>query len=667
MKSGSGQHALTSAEKIKIIIIGASASGAGVAAKLRRLNEDAHIVLIERASSPSYANCGIPYYLGDVIRNPEAMQVVNEDDFTDLLNVDLRLRHDRVQKQIKIKNLQSGAINIESYDKLVLATGTKPRDLGIRFSDNAPVFHLSGKNESENAKKHLNLYPCAHGVVIGAGFIGLETAENLHRLGLNVSVVEAGDRVLAQWDGEMSAAIKSHLRDKGVRLYFNESVAQVNGNKVILASGKILRGDIVIVAGGVEPNSTLAKMAGLQLGECGGILVNQFLETEDNAIYAVGDAIEVPDHLLGNFRWLPFAGPAHKQARVAAANILGRRQEYQAPHPSAIVKVFSLAAAITGYSESQLRQQRIAYEKVYTESASHAHFYPGSHSMVVKLLFTPDQGRVLGAQIIGSNGVDKRIDVISTAMQAQMRVTQLSALDLSYAPPYSSAKDPVNVAGMVASNVINHKVQYIHWNELDMSLLSGSIMLDVRSEAEHDIRALPGAINIPLEQLRRRMRELPKHEDIVIYCSYGKKSYFAYQMLIQHGYKRVKCLSGGITVYGMAKMHRQLEMAPVAEVHAAQARVDKVAPTETSDAKLESKINSVLEIDASGLTCPGPIMTLAKAMATVAIGDVVKVVATDFGFAADVKTWCRRKGHQLLSIDSEQTQISVLLQKVAVK
>jgi len=661
----------------KVLIIGGSAGGAGVAAKLRRLNEQVQIVLIDRASSLSYANCGIPYYVGDVIRHSDSMYALDKSEFRSLLNVDVRLEQeildiDRSEKTVLVRNLRSGKSYQESYDKLVFATGTQMRDLNIVKDPAAPIFHLNNQKGSEELKQYLQHHSCGSSVVIGGGFVGVEISENLHQLGLQVSIVESADQVLASWDSEMAAVVKSHLNDNGIRLYFNEKVAQINSNKVILSSGKILDADVVVIAAGVTPNVELAKICGLDIGGHGGVLVNQFLETQDPDIFALGDAIEVPDHLLGDFRWMPFAGPAQKQARVVAENLFVRKLEYQAPQFSAIVKVFALTAAMTGYSEKQLRDQRIAYEKIYVESPSHASFYPGAKSMMIKLLFTPEQGRILGAQIIGGANVDKRIDIIATAMQAQMSVNQLASLDLSYAPPYSSAKDPVNVAGMVAQNVLQHKVQQIHWNELDMRLLSGSVMLDVRSEDEFKLRALPGAINIPLSQLRQRMYELSKNEDIVIYCNHGKQGYFAYQMLVQHGFTRVKNLSGGITVYSMSKIHKK-ELLPnrraqtISQVDLKLERADSQQrhPASSSATPSAQDSQAVLEIDASGLSCPGPIMKLAKAMSTLAKGDIVRIVATDFEFVSDVKTWCQRKGHQLLSVDSHDSQISIELQKTS--
>lgn len=640
----------------KIIIIGGSAGGAGVAAKLRRHSEQDQILLIDRSQALSYASCGIPYYIGNVIQDGGRMQALNEQDYADLLNVQVRTRQEvllinRQKKILAVKNLINGKSYYEAYDKLVIASGSKPRDAGFACEDKAPVFYLQGYESAEAVKAHLGKHTCRHALIIGAGFIGLETAENFQRLGMEVSIVEKSNQVLPNWDGEMSAVVHKHLNDRGIKLYLNQTVNRINQRNVILESGAILPYDIVVVASGVQPNSRLAASCELDIGENGGILVNQFMETSDPDIYALGDAVEVPDHLLGTFRLLPFAGPAQKQARVVAQNILGDRVEYQAPHSNGVVKVFSLTAAITGYSETQLKANRIAYEKSYTESLSNAGFYPGAQSMIIKLLYTPEQGRILGAQIIGSEGVDKRIDILATAMQTQMSVTQLAALDLNYAPPFSSAKDPVNIAGMVADNVLKHRVKQIHWNELDLNLLGGSLILDVRTEEEYQMRALPGAVNIPLQQLRQRLNELPRFEDIIIYCSYGKKGYFAYNILVQNGFTRVRNLSGGITVYSMAKLQNESDVPlPMEE--------QTNAVTESQERQ-----QAMLEIDVSGLTCPGPIMQLAKAMKSATAGELVKITTTDFNFVSDVRTWCKRKGHQLLSIDDNDMSVQVVLQK----
>lgn len=716
----------------KIVVVGGSAGGAGVVARLRRLNENAEILLIEKSRMVSYSTCGIPYYLGNVIKDSERMQSLSGEEFSQLLSVDLRTRHEvtainRRAQNIELRDLKSGKTFNEAYDKLVLALGSQPNKLPRKISAKN-VFVIRGYEETAVIKHYIHAKSCRRAVVVGAGFIGLEMAENLARLGMQVCIIDKSKQVLHNWDPEMAAVVRRHLKDKKISVMLNESVSGATEDYVKLESGRKIKSDIVILAMGVRPNSELAAACDLNIGPHGGILVNAGLRTSDPNIYALGDAVEIQDHGIAHRPPVYFAGPAQKQARVVAENIAGRHSSYRPGHVSSIVKVFNLTAAATGKNELELLSQNIPYLKSYTESPSNASFYPGAQSMVTKLLFSPDNGRLLGAQIIGAAGVDKRIDVLATALHGKLTVTDLAELELGYAPPYSSARDPVNVAAMVACNMLYEDYQVIHWHNVDEAIAKGYTVLDVRSEEEFELRKIPQSINIPLESLRDRMDELQRERPILVYCGYGKKGYFAYKILRNNGFSYVFNLSGGLTVYSMAKLQSSSESKPSIEFHCNDSGVDEIVPEESQaaaplektqrasksrlskpvkpaveqealqDAESEEYDDSwnddhaevdeldfdtlladenivleqqplrtpsvaYIEVDASGLSCPGPIMKLAKTMHSANQGDIVQITATDTGFAHDIHNWCQKKGHKLLEFDDSSATIRAVLLK----
>jgi len=763
----------------KIVIVGGSAGGAGVAARLRRLNENAEILLIEKSRVISYSTCGIPYFIGNVIKDGERMRAHSSEEFSQLLSVDIRVRHEvvaihRRSQSIDIRDLKTGKIYQEAYDKLVLALGSRPNTLDNKKRAKN-VFVVRGYEETAIIKHYIHANSCRRAVIVGAGFIGVEIAENLSRLGMQVCLIDRSNQVLPQWDPEMSAVVRRHLKDKKISMLLNESLLAATENGVILKSGKKIRSDITILAMGVRPNAGLAAQCGLNIGRRGGIMVNSGLCTSDPNIYALGDAAEIrnQDTLLRSAA--AFAGPAQKQARIVAENIAGRHATYRPGHASSIVKVFNLTVASTGLNEASLVAENIPYLKSYTESPSSATFYPGAQSMVTKLLFAPQSGKLLGAQIIGAAGVDKRIDVLATALHANFTVTDLAELNLSYAPPYSSSKDPVNVAGMVACNQLyDEDYKVLHWHQVDNAIAEGYLVVDVRTEDEFELRSLPGAINIPLETLRDRLEEIDKSRPILLYCGYGKKGYFALKMLKNYGFSKVYNLNGGLTVYSMAKIQfpsestkhkKQVHLsavptsknrnylnksakstAKVSQVKTTASKLDSVnmidgyGGTDAGDLETEldelipldieidqfdyddnekfqnlpqqdssqdwqesaavsdeaeqseddaaddleeldfdelvleeniilqdqsgSKIDvAYIEVDATGLTCPGPIMKLAKTMRSANMGDVVQITATDSGFAHDIHNWCQKKGHKLLEFDDSSATIRAVLLK----
>jgi len=666
----------------KILIIGASTGGLSLAIKIRRLSENARIVILEREQSPSYSRLPALFNVDECLDAGDDCESIDGVKWQQLMNIDMRLGEevlsvDRELKSVVVKSLATGSVYRETYDKLVLVTGSKASDLNVIRNAGTPIFSLQHPSGNKRLIDYLRINACQHAAVIGAGFAGLAILEKLRSLNIQISLIESANQVLNNWDCEMAAVVKSHLHDNGVHLYLDEKVIKINSAKIVLGSGRELIPDVIIVAAGMATNVELAQMCGLTIGAQGGILVNRYLETQDSDIYAIGDAIEVPDSLLGISLWSPSDSAVQKQATVVAENFTGKKLEYKTPHYSAKVNVFSLTAAITGCSEKQLQRQRIAYEKVYAELTSQAAGDSNSRTLMVKLLFTPEQGRILGAQFVGSEMADRYVDIFATAIQSQMSAHELANLELSNSAMNSTGNEPVSSIGLAAQNILQRRVHQIHWHEVEMSLMCGSIMLDVRSVEEFHAGALPGAINMPISQLAQRIDELSRNENIVVYCNNGKKSNLAYQMLSQRGFSRIKYLSGGYNVYSMSKLH-QVFLRPIANYPGSPHRKTRstfkrrgsnarIQQEQGSNVNLNAinpdKGHSVLEINTSGLICPEPILKLAKAMGNVAKGEIVRVISTDNSFAANVKSWCDRKGHQLLSIHNNDSQVCIELQK----
>jgi NADPH-dependent 2,4-dienoyl-CoA reductase/sulfur reductase-like enzyme/rhodanese-related sulfurtransferase len=545
---------------MKIIIVGGVAGGASAAARLRRLDESAEIILIERGENISYATCGLPYYIGSVIEKRDSLLVQKPTAISKRFNLDLRTLQE-VQKiiphlkEVEIKDLQTGKIYRESYDYLLLSPGASPFLPSLPGVELDGVFTLRTIQDSEAIKTWLKVNKVQRAMVIGGGFIGLEVAENFKHLGLEVALLEATEQVLAPFDKEMAFLLHKKLRDKGITLYLNEPVVAFEGAEkleaVVLKSGKKIETDIVVLAIGVKPETKLAVEAGLGIGPTGGILVDECFRTSVSGIYAIGDAIEVVNYVSGRNVRIPLAGPAQKQARIAADKIMGRKvKSYRGTLGTAIVKVFDLVAATTGLNEKTLKELGIPYFSSYTHPESHAGYYPNAGKMCIKLLFAPKDGKILGAQIVGAKGVDKRIDVLATCICGDLTVYDLADLELSYAPPFSSAKDPVVMAGYVACNILQGDVEIVHWHELEELKGEGVLIVDIREPREVEKGSIPGSIKIPLNDLRSRRKELPKDKTIVLYCKAGLRSYIGYRLLKQYGY-RVKSLSGGYLTYKM--------------------------------------------------------------------------------------------------------------------
>lgn len=549
----------------KILIVGGVAGGASTAARLRRMDEEAEIIIFEQGPHISFANCGLPYHIGEVIEEREQLLVQTPKAMEARFNIDVRVKNkvveiDRDNQELEVKDLGSGETYREEYDYVVLSPGADPVKPPIPGVDGDRIFTLRNIPDTDEIKGYVDQHKPDSAVVVGGGYIGVEMAENLHERGLDVSIVELAPQVLGPLDREMAAQVQNHLRMKGIDLYLDNGVAgfadQEGRKKVELSDGSELTTDLVIMAVGVSPNTELAQKAGLEIGETGGIKVNDYSQTSDPNIYAIGDAIEVTDAVTGNPAHIPLAGPANKQGRIVANNLTGAKEEFKGSQGTAIAKVFDLTVAGTGNNEKQLTEANIAYEVSYINKKNHAGYYPGAVPMTLKILFTPDEGRLLGAQIIGYDGVDKRIDVLATAIRFEKTVFDLQDLDLAYAPPFGSAKDPVNMAGFAAGNILNDKVDIIHWHQID-GLADDAILLDVREEVEVKLGQIDGSVNIPLNSLRDRLEELDKSKEVVVYCAVGLRGYIGARILMQHGFENVKNLAGGYKLYSEVQKDQQ--------------------------------------------------------------------------------------------------------------
>ncbi|MBO0196260.1 MULTISPECIES: FAD-dependent oxidoreductase [Vibrio] len=565
----------------KIVIIGGVAGGASAAARARRLSEDAEIIMFERGPFVSFANCGLPYHIGGDIQERSKLLLQTPESFLARFNVDVRVMNEvvsinRQDKTVTVNNLLDGSEYQESYDFLLLSPGAGPVVPPIPGIDNPLTHSLRNIPDMDRIIKTIETNKVEHATVVGGGFIGLEMMEAFHQLGIKTTLVEMADQVMTPVDREMAGFAHAEIREKGIDLKLgvalesvkfvpNEHVASFDSGEsekhqhlegeleLTLNNGERLTTDILIMAIGVRPETKLAKEAGLEIGALGGIYTNEYMQTSDPSIYAVGDAVEEKDFVTGEQTLVPLAGPANRQGRIAADNMLGRQETYQGTQGTAICKIFDLAVASTGKNEKQLKRENIAYEKVYVHTASHASYYPGAETVSFKMLFDPVTGKILGAQAVGKGGVDKRIDVMAVAQRAGMTVEQLQHLELTYAPPYGSAKDVINQAAFVANNIIKGDATAIHYDEMD-SLTEDQLLLDVRNPGElESVGYLEGAINIPVDQLRRRMHELPKDKEIVIYCQVGLRGNVAYRQLVNNGYK-ARNLIGGYRTLKFARL-----------------------------------------------------------------------------------------------------------------
>lgn len=537
----------------KILIVGGVAGGASAATRLRRLDEKAEIIMFERGPYISFANCGLPYYIGGTIKERGDLLLMTPEQFNKRFNVDVRINNevikiDRDNKLIEVKDLNSGNNYFEDYDKLILSPGAEPAKPLIEGIDSERVFTLRNVPDMDRIVECITKEKAKRAVLIGAGYIGLEMAENLRSRGMLVAVVEMTDQVMPVLDKEMANLLHQNLQEHSIALWLNDAVRNFRQTEsrlfVGLKSGMELCCDFAILAIGVKPEVKLAKEAGLEIGSHLGIKVNEYLQTNDPDIYAIGDAVEIKDFVLGTPTLIPLAGPANKQGRMAADNICGKKRRYNGTLGTSILKLFDHTVAMTGISEKALKKTNIDYEKLYIHPANHVGYYPGAKQMHIKMLFSKPDGKILGAQIIGSDGVDRRIDIFAVAIRAGMTVFDLQELDLAYSPPYGSGKDAVNMAGFAASNILDGTVKVAHWNELD----DDDFILDVRTKKEFDGNDVPGAINIPVDELRNNLESLPKDTVINVYCGVGIRSYLAVRILMQNGFN-VRNIAGGYLTY----------------------------------------------------------------------------------------------------------------------
>ena len=544
---------------MKILIIGGVAGGASAAARARRLNENATIIMFERGPYVSFANCGLPYHIGGDIKDRENLILQSPESFLARFNVGVRVNNevlsiDRQNKTVTVSHLTTGETYQESYDYLILSPGASPVVPPIPGIDNPLTFSLRNIPDMDNIIKVIGNKNVKHATVVGGGFIGLEMMEAFHQLGINTTLVEMADQVMTPVDKEMAAFAHHEISQHGIDLRLGVALSSahhdVEEKQLVLTlnNGETLNTELLIMAIGVRPENQLAKSAGLTIGKLGGIQTNKNMQTNDPSIFAVGDAVEVEDFVTKSPTLVPLAGPANRQGRMAADNIMGRSEQYQGTQGTAICKIFDLAVASTGKNEKQLLQQALPYEKVYAHGASHASYYPGAQTVSFKLLFNKSSGKIYGAQAVGKKGVDKRIDIIAVAQRAGMTVDQLQHLELTYAPPYGSAKDIINQAAFVATNIIKGDLTPIHYDKIE-HLNDNQVLVDVRNPGELEkLGKIGNAINIPVDQLRSRIGELPKDKEIVVYCQVGLRGNVAYRQLVNHGFK-AKNLIGGFKTY----------------------------------------------------------------------------------------------------------------------
>lgn len=647
----------------RYLIVGGVAAGMSAVARLRRLDETAEIIVFERGEHISYANCGLPYYIGDVIRDRDQLLLQTPAAFRQRFNVDVRIRSevlavDPERKRVRVRDLESGREYEEGYDRLLLAPGGSPVRPPMLGSDHPAVHTLWTVPDTDRIRALVDGGSVKRALVVGAGFIGLEMAENLHARGIQVTVVELAKQALAPLDFEMAAIVHQELRQKGVELCLEASVAGFEaapggGVTASLSTGVSIAADLVLLSVGVKPNTAFLAGSGITLGPRGHIVVDPYLRTSAAEVFAAGDAIEVIQPLTGKPTAIPLAGPANKQGRIAAGNmadILPR--SYNGTFGTAIAKVFDLDVAMTGATEKFCRTEGLAHRSVIIHPNDHAGYYPGATGIALKLLFSPETRKVLGAQAVGFSGVDKRIDVIATAIRAGMTVDDLTEIEHAYAPPYSSAKDPVNMAGFVAQNVLDGLVRMIGWDELQAADPAAHCLLDVRTRVEFAAGTIPGAVNIPLDELRGRLGELPADRPITIFCRVGQRGYLAARILMAAGRNDCANLSGGFVTWRLAVAPDTTEPQFTADSPGVP-----VMPTNTRPS------TKSFQVDACGLQCPGPIMRLKQEMDLLADGDVLTITASDPGFASDAPAWARATGHSVREITSSKGIVTAVIAK----
>ncbi len=657
----------------KILIVGGVAGGATVAARLRRLNEKDDIIMFERDEHISFANCGLPYYLGGVIQSRDRLIVETIAGLKEKFNIDVRnfsevIGIDRANKKIKVKKVKTGEIYEESYDKLVLSPGAQPIRIPTPGLDEAKnIFTLRNIPDTDKIKKFIEENKPKTAVIVGGGFIGVEMAENFAEQKIHTTIVDLANQILAPLDYEMAKLAQNEMVNNGVNFELETVVNEYKdeGKTVVLKNGKILHADLIILAIGVKPESGLASSSGLKVGPRGHIITTKTLQTVDATtnevvedIYAIGDAIEVYDFVDNSKTAIALAWPANRQGRLVADHINGLKVSYKGSLGSSVVKIFDYIAASTGNNEKSLIRKNTPYEISYVTRGNHAGYYPDAQEMVIKLIFDPKTGKIFGAQAFGHVGTEKRIDVIATAIKGGLTVEDLPDLELCYAPPFSSAKDPVNIAGYAASNVMAGVYKTIRYNQIDAVIKNGGFVVDARTKLEYDIHHIEGAINIPQVEMRNRINEFPTNKDtpIYLYCNIGHTGYLAVQILRGYGYTNIYNLTGGIKMYSAVYQFTPSNQTP--ELPSPEERKSEIM-TQTEIKRLK--------VDACGLQCPGPIMETFKTMQTMKEGDIVEVEATDSGFTRDVEKWAKSTGNTLVNVVKDGNVYRATLQKGGLK
>ena len=650
---------------MKVIVIGGVAGGASTAARLRRMDEKAEIIMLERGPYISFANCGLPYHIGEVIEDRDKLLVVTPEKLKAMMNIDSRVLNevtaiDREKKSVSVKNLETGETYEESYDKLVLSPGAGPIKPPLPGVDLPGVFTLRNLPDMDKIKAFVDEKKPVRAVVVGGGFIGLEIAENLVDRGVQVTLIEMLDQVMAPIDYEMAALVHQHLTFKRIRLALGDGLKSIaTGDTgwldVELSSGRKVDAEMVVLSIGVRPENQLAKDAGLELGVRGTVVTNEHMQTSDPDIYAVGDVAQVNSRLTNTPTALALAGPASREGRVAADHMAGdKKAAFPGVIGTSVVKVFDLTVAAVGLNEKALKQAEIPFQNVIIHASNHAGYYPGASPMAFKLLFNAE-GKILGAQAVGIDGVDKRIDVVATAMQAGMTVYDLEELELAYAPPFSSSRDPVNIIGFTAANVLRGDARVMTWDQINTLDRNKVTIVDVRLPEELALGMIDGAINIPLNNIRQQINEIPKDRPVLLYCQTGQRSYFASRILNQLGFEAYN-LTGGYKTYSHA-IGRQSNFDVFEHVTiSSREEIKEIPPAAVTS-------GNEFAVDACGLQCPGPILKLYNKIKEVDEGDIVKVQATDFGFTSDVEAWAKSTGNRLLSLDTVNGVIEARIQK----
>lgn len=648
---------------MKHIIIGGVAGGATAAARIRRADEKAEIILVEKGPHISYANCGLPYYIGGVIADKEKLFVQTPESFGRRFNIDVRINTEAISIDTKAKTItlrrKDGSVIDEHYDRLLLSPGSSPVRPPFPGIDTEGIFTLRTVEDTFRIKDYLTQHCVKSAVVVGGGFIGLEMAENLVHAGSKVSIVEMAPQVMAPVDFSIASHVHRELLNQGVALHLNTAVERFekdNGRiRVFFKSGESIVTDLVLLSIGVSPNTALAKSAGIELG-ARGIKVDKFLQTSAKDVYAVGDAIEFPHPEYGE-PWLNYlAGPANRQGRIVADNmVFGNITEYEGAIGTSIAKVFDVVVASTGLPAKRLKQLGIKYQSSTTISMSHAGYYPGAFFITTKITFNPEDGTLYGAQCVGHEGVDKRIDQLAIIIKHKGTIYDLISLEQAYAPPFSSAKDPIAIAGYTAANIISGKMPVIYWREIDSLDRSKVQIIDTRTPAEFELGTISGAVNIPVDDIRERLNEIDKNKPVVVFCAVGLRGYIAARILMANGYD-VRNLSGGYKTYQLATQ-------------------DLTCNTETecndkSSCSCEGTSNTscnapqtTLSVDACGLQCPGPIMKLKQAIDKMQPGETIEVKATDPGFPSDAKAWCKSTGNAFLSETCQNGCHTIIIKK----